>query len=154
MLIGISFAAYWRTRWLGIGLAIAGLLMPLAFAITARLLFISNRVPWHPPAIQLVAGERTEVVIRFRSETTERQVDEFVSSRFPFLPDWSESLSRILPTQSDSRAGLVLTISSSAYGSKRASATESKMLADNVSAFMVRMRRDPRVSSIELQTQP
>ena len=142
-LVGALLLAYWRTRWLGIGLIIAGLLTFATYEVGWRVLLALDRIPWHPPAIHLVSGQR--VVVRFKGGTTEQQVESLVSSKLPFLPYWSDSLER-------EQMELALNISDTAYRRGETSPRRSKMLADDVSAFMVLMRRDPPVSSVELQS--
>jgi hypothetical protein len=143
-LVGALLLAYWRTRSLGIGLIIAGLVTFATYVVGSRVLLAFDRIPWHPPAIYLVSGQ--SVVIRFKSGTTEEQAKSLMSSKLPFLPYWSDSLERE-PME------LALRISDTAYRRGETSPGRSKMLADDVSAFMVFMRRDPRVSSVELQSQ-
>lgn len=155
--IGIVFLPYWRSRRLGVGLMIAGLLTFGTYVAMARVLLKLDRIPWAPPPIHLSAGKQNRVVIFFRRETTESQVSEFVSSKLPFLPDWSDSLYR-LAAAGNKGPGLVLNINRGSFHDPReppaGSRMADQMLEQDVSAFMVKMRRDRQVSSIELQVQP
>jgi hypothetical protein len=152
-LIGALLLPFWRTRWLGVGLIVAGFLSLAAYEVGSNALLRFDLVPWRPPSIDLVPGQQARVVIHFKSDVTEQQVNEFMSSKLRFMPNWAYSLER--PTmETDGRLTLALTVSDTAFGGKRASARQSKMLAENVSGFMVVMRRDPRVSSVELRREP
>lgn len=144
-LIGALLLAWRKTRAWGIGLIIAGLFTFATYVVGGRILWATNRIPWHPPAIHLVS--RQSIVVRLRSGTTEQQAQSLISTKLQFLPWWSDSLERE-PT------GIVLTISDKAYRRGETSPQRRKMLADDVSSFMVIMRRDPRISSVELQHQP
>ena len=75
------------------------------------------------------------------------------ASKLSFLPDWADSLAGLPASETNGQLGLALTVSVTAYGGGR-SAVGSRMLAENVSGFMVAMRRDPRVSAVELQNYP
>jgi hypothetical protein len=151
-LMGALFLIFERTRWLGLGLIIAGALTFATYEIGARALLRTDLIPWHPPAIELVAGQPAGVLIRFKRNLTEQQVNDFMSSRLRFMPNWADSLDRPR-READGGWALTLIVSDTAFGGKRASALQSKMLAENVSGFMVAMRHDPRVSSVELQRQ-
>jgi len=152
-LIGAVLLGFGWTRWLGVGLMVAGFLTLATYEVGSRALLRFDLIPWHPPAIDFVAGEPATVLIRFKSDVTEQQVNAFMSSKLRFMPNWAYSLER--PTrEADGRLTLALTVSDTAFGGKRASARQSEMLAENVSGFMVVMRRDPRVSSVELRRQP
>lgn len=152
-LAGAILLAFRRTRWFGVGLIVAGFLTLATYAVGSRALLRFDLIPWHPPTIDLVAGQPARVLIHFKGDVTEQQVNDFMSSKLHFMPNWTDSLER--PTR-EAEGGwtLALTVSDTAFGGKGASARQSKMLAENVSGFMVVMRRDPRVSSVELRRQP
>lgn len=152
-LLGAILLLHWRTHRLGVGLIVAGLLTSATYELGWRVLLKLDRIPWHPPAIQLVAGQRARVIIRFRGGMTQQQVNDFVSSKLSFLPDWADSLAGLPASETNGQLGLALTVSVTAYGGG-GSAVGSRMLAENVSGFMVAMRRDPRVSAVELQNYP
>jgi hypothetical protein len=151
-LLGAILLLPWRTHRLGVGLIVAGLLTFATYEVGWRVLLALDRIPWHPPAIHLSSGQR--VVIRFKNGTTEQQVEALVSSKVPFLPWWSDSLEHVSVTGASVPVGLALNISDTAYRRGETSPRRSKMLADDVSAFIVLMRRDPRVLSVELKSQP
>lgn len=152
-LLGAILLLHWRTHRLGVGLIVAGLLTLPSYELGWRVLLKLDRIPWRPPAIQLVAGQRARVIIRFRSGMTQQQVNDFVSSKLSFLPEWADSLAGLPASETNGQLSLTLTVSVTAYGGGR-SAVGSRMLAENVSGFMVAMRRDPRVSAVELQNYP
>ncbi|MGA8274536.1 MAG: hypothetical protein WB919_23470 [Candidatus Sulfotelmatobacter sp.] len=149
-LVGASLLFYRRTPWLGPGLIIAGLLTFATYAVGCRVLLRFDLIPWYPPAIHLVSGER--VVIRLKSGTTGPQVEAFVSSKLSFLPDWSDAMERVPSVGTIESMGLALNIDDTVYSRAEKSPLARRMLADAVSAFMVWMRRDSRVSSVELQS--
>src|SRR5271154_3446321 len=79
LLLGAPLLLYRRTYRLGVGVIVAGLLTLATYALGARALLKLDRIPWAPPAIQLVAGQRARVIIRFRGGTTQQQINDFVS---------------------------------------------------------------------------
>jgi hypothetical protein len=153
ILLGAILLLHWRTHRLGVGLIGAGLLTLTTYALAGRVLLTLDRIPWAPPAVQLVPGQQARVILRFRGGVTQQQVNDFVSSKLSSLPDWADSLAGLPANERSGQLGLALNLSVTAYGGGR-SALESRMLAENVSAFMVATRRDPRVSTVELQKYP
>jgi hypothetical protein len=148
--LAICSLPFRRTRVIALFFLCTSLLTLTTYIVGWRVLLKLGRIPWDPPLIQLVQGQHNTVVIRFKDSVTQEQADNFVSSKLSFLPNWCDSLT---PLSGGEPKGVELSISDEYYRGANDQMGR-KMLAKDVSAFIVAIRRDHRVSSVEVESRP
>lgn len=80
--LGLLLMVYWRTRWVGAGLIVAGILSGIVFYGGMAVLLKLDRVAWvHEKMISLPGpDQKASMVIYFRRGTTPQQVEDFNES--------------------------------------------------------------------------
>jgi hypothetical protein len=81
-IVAIPLLVYWRTRWIGVGLAAGGLMSLLAFGAGMRVLAKENLVAWQhsPKSVSLGPDQQASAVIYFKKDIDGEQVESFTSS--------------------------------------------------------------------------
>ncbi len=82
LIVAIPPLVYWRTRWLGVGLAAGGLMSLIAFGAGMRVLAKENLVAWQhsPKKASLGSDQQASAVIYFKQDIDREQVQSFTSS--------------------------------------------------------------------------
>lgn len=142
---------YWRTRWIGFGLAAGSVLSFLAFGIGMRILLRENRVAWqHPPGmVSISADSNPSAVIYFKKDVTDQQVEAFRMAVLmePAMPrhqglDFPSFVSkyfRLTPHQTNGHKAIALSFSNDAP-------------TDEEKAYLSRIRADSRVETVLVNT--
>jgi hypothetical protein len=151
--LAIPMLVYWRTRWIGFGLAAAGVLSILAFAIGLRVLLKENRVAWQHPSqmVSISSDPNPSAVIYFKKDVTDQQVEAFRTSVLmePAMPrhqglDFPSFVSkyfRLTPNQANGHKAIALSFSNDAPTNEE-------------KAYLSRIRADSRVETVFVNTPP
>ena len=147
--IGLLLAIHWRTRWVGIGLIAAGLLSCVAFFASMAVLLKLDRVAWrHERLVFFGPNQKASLVIYFRQEVTEKQVEDFrssvlaESSKTPSkFPTFVSAYLRLTPQQANGHWGVALTFRDAAPH-------------DPLQSYVEKVKLDPRVAAVFVDIAP
>ena len=149
LVLTVPLLIYWRTRWIGFGLAASSVLSILAFGIATRILLRENRVAWqHPPErVSISADSNSSAVIYFKNNVSDRQVEAFRTSVLmePAVPrhhglDFPSFVSkyfRLTPDQTNGHKAIALSFSNDAP-------------IDEEKAYLSRIGADSRVVTVSV----
>jgi hypothetical protein len=143
---------YWRTRWLGCGLAAAAALSVVSFGVGMRILRFENQVPWMRPRQAVAIGPgQFSAVVYFRKDVTSQEVEEFRTSvlmenamprhQGRDFPAFVTSYSRVVTNLSKGRQTVALTF-----------ADDSLTTAEK--SYLTKIEADRRVQTVELPPLP
>jgi hypothetical protein len=142
---------YWRTRWIGFGLAAGSVVSVLAFGIGMKILLKENRVAWQHPRgmVSISADSNPSAVIYFKKDVTDQQVEAFTMSVLmePAMPrhqglDFPPFVSkyfRLTPNQINGLKAIALSFSNDAPINEQ-------------TAYVSRIRADSRVETVLVNT--
>jgi hypothetical protein len=145
-LLAVPPLIYWRTRWLGFGIAAGGVLSVLAFGASMRILSVENRVAWQRPQrmVSISADSKPSAVIYFKAGVTDQQVEDFrisvlMESAMPRhqgldFPPYVGKYFRLPPNQTNGRRAIALSFSNAAPNDEQ--------------AYLSRIRADSRVETV------
>lgn len=152
-LIGLPLLVYWRTRWVGVGVLVAGILSCASFYAGMAVLLKLDRVAWRhePPPVHFGPDQRASVVVYFRKGTTNQQIEDFNVSILQAdaqprhkgldFPAFVSSYLRLLPNQANGHQAIALTFRNDAP-------------PDQVNAYLTKIKNDERVDKIFLGISP
>jgi hypothetical protein len=143
---------YWRTRWLGYGIAAAAVLSVVCFGVGMRILRFENQVPWmRSRQTAATTTGQFSAVIYFRKEVTSQEVEEFRTSvlmedamprhQGRDFPTFVTNYSRVVTNLSEGRQAVALTLAD-------ASLTRAE------ESYLKKIETDSRVQTIELPPFP
>ena len=152
-IIGLLLLIYWRTRWFGAGLVVAGILSYAVFYGGMAVLLKEDRVAWRhePPMVSFGPDQKASAVIYFRKGTTGQQVEDFKSSVLEVpaqprhegrgYPDFVRVYLRLQPRQASGHDAIALTFFDNAP-------------PERVNAYLATIRADARVEAVLLNVAP
>src|ERR1700723_51156 len=144
---------YWRTRWIGFGLAVGSILSIFAFGIGMRILLKENRVAWrHGQHMISIGPDRTaSAVIYFKKDVSSQQVESFTNAVLiaPAMPPhqglnfppFVRQYLRLAPNQANGHWAVALTF-------------QNDPPPDTVRAYLATIKADSRVETVFLNTSP
>jgi hypothetical protein len=153
LLLGLLLLVYWRTRWVGCALMLAGVLNVVAFVGGMRILLMENRVAWRHPQQMVSIGpdQRFSAVIYFKKDVNNRQVEDFRTSVLmePATPrhdgrDFPVFVRQYLhlsPTQANGREAIALMFSVDTPPDRR-------------EAYLAAIKSDNRIDTVFLNSSP
>jgi hypothetical protein len=139
--VGVVFVIYWRTRWVGIGLIVAGVLSCAMFYVGIAVLWKLDRVAWRhePPPFAIGPQVTASLVIYFQRGVSDSEVETFRSSVLADAngryPSFVRSYLRLLPSQANDHEGIALTFSHDAQ-------------SQGIPEYVDKIRKDRRVENI------
>jgi hypothetical protein len=151
--LGLLLIVYWRTRWLGGGLIVAGILSCAVFYGSMAVLFKLDRVAWvHEKMISFGGPDRkASMVIYFRKGISPQQVEDFNESVL-MGPAEPRHAGRDYPSFVQTYLGL---IPSQANGHEAVALTFFNNTAtDKVNAYLATIEGDSRVDKVFLNVSP
>jgi hypothetical protein len=146
-LIGALLMIYWRTRSSGAVLFGSGVAMYLLFLGCIGILKKFDKVAWQhePPVRSFGPDQRASLVIYYRPDATDRQIEDFVEHKlenYPSkvhdgtdFPDFVTEYLGLIPPQANGFTGSALTFKPDAHG-------------DTVDSFVEMVKSDPRVARV------
>ncbi len=153
VIIGTLLMIYWRTRSSGVVLFGSGIAMYLIFLGTIGVLKKFDKVAWqHEPPLQSIGPDQQAcLVIYYRPDTTDRQIEDFVEHKlenYPSkvhdgtdFPDFVTEYLGLIPSQANGFTGSALTFKLGAHGAA-------------VDSFVAMVQSDPRVARVFRDTVP
>jgi hypothetical protein len=152
LMAGSFLLVYWRTRWFGWGLIAAGILSYLSLCGGVAVLTKLDRVSWkHEQMVRFGPDQKASVVIYFRKQVTNEQVEDFNRSVLmvpsvpqhdgPDYPAFVSEYLRLLPTQANGYNAVAIGFFDNSP-------------ADKVKAYLALIKADNRVERVFLDTAP
>jgi len=151
IVLGLPFLIYWRTRWVGFGLLLAGALSLVFYLGGLEISLRLNRVAWqHEPVHLLGTAQKASAVIYFCADTTVQQIDDFHREvlevpnpsygdrRFPV---YLSSYLRLAPSQANGYQGVALRFNQGTA-------------PDQIKNYVARIDSDPRVLHVFIDAVP
>lgn len=151
--IGLLLMIYWRTRSTGAALLGTGIVTYLAFLSCIWTLKQFNKVAWEhePPMHAIGADQRASLVIYYRPDTTEQQIEDFVEHKLENYPskvhdgkDFPEFVTEYLALPSSEANGF--------HGSALTFRPDANRI--EVDSFVSMVQSDPRVARVFRDTSP
>jgi hypothetical protein len=145
--IGLLLIIYWRTRGLGTGLILAGILSCATFYGSMALLMRLDLVAWRhePPQVSVGPRERASLVIYFKHGTSDAQVENFrsyvLADREGRYPPFVRIYLRLMPSKANGHEGVALTFSE---GTR----------SEEITSYVEKIERDHRVDSLHRDIAP
>jgi hypothetical protein len=153
VLFGLPLLVYWRTRWVGCGLMLAGVLNLVAFVGGMRILLMENRLAWRHPQQMVSIGpdQKFSAVIYFKKDVTARQVEDFRTSVLmepaaprrdgSGFPIFVRQYLRLSPKQANGHEAIALMFSVRTH-------------PDSREAYLAAIESDNRIDAVFLNTSP
>jgi energy-coupling factor transporter transmembrane protein EcfT len=152
-IVGLLLAVYWRSRWIGVGFVLAGVLSCATFYSGVTVLLKSDHVAWRhePPMVTFGPDQKASAVIYFCPKTTNEQIENFVDSVLEDsaeprhagrdFPVFVASYFRLSPSQANGHDGAALTF--------RLATT-----SGDIRSYITKIESDIRVSKVFVDAVP
>jgi hypothetical protein len=151
LVLAVPPLIYWRTRWLGYGLAVAAALSVLSYGVGLRILRFENQVPWMlPQPAKAIQTSQYSAIIWFRKGVTPQEVEEFRTS--VLMDDSMDHQGRDFPTFVRNYSHIITNLSAGRQAIALTFADDTLTAAEK--SYLMNIETDGRVQTVELPPFP